>query len=165
MRTALVLQQIPSGVATPEMLYDLYRRHRLVPDSMVMALAGFRTMAEDGNVYEVRADDAVVATVIVSGVIPGERADVDIVPVSKFFRGGYETALREAMDPIWERYFDVEGCRRLTSSVPASRRRTVKALKALGFRVEGVVRDGVMIANKDPEDLIIMGLLPRDLED
>lgn len=147
------------------MIYDVYRRHRLVPDSVPLAFSSFKSLAATGEVYRVVADDAVVATVIVSGVVPGERADVDLVPVSKFFRGGYEEELRLALSPIWRDAFDRHKVRRLTAGVPASRRRTVKAFRALGFMVEGVLRDGAKIVDRDPEDLVLLGMLPSDLED
>jgi len=162
---AWCLQQIPEDIATPEMVYDLYRRHRLVPDSVPLAVSGFQSLAATGQVFEVIADGTKVATIIISAMVPGERADVDMVPLSKFFRGGYEEELRAAMEPIWEHAFEVNKVRRLTSSVPRSRARTVKALKAMGFKIEGVLREGAKIVGHEPEDLILMGLLPQDLED
>lgn len=165
MKVAWALKQIPADLATPEMLYDVYRRHRLIPESVPLALSGFRNMAATGAVWEVVSDGAAVATVIVSGVIPGERADIELVPVSKFFRGGYEDDLRDAMRPVWGMVFEEHAVRRVTSCVPSSRRRTCKALAALGFRLEGRLRNAAKIVDREPEDLMLFGMIPEDLED
>lgn len=165
MNVAWALKQVPQEIATPEMIYDIYRRHKLEPESIPLAYSSFQTLAATGEVYQVMSEDVGVATVILSGIIPGERADIDIIPVSNYFRGGYKRDLREAMAPIWDVCFNEHNVRRVTSTVPASRKRTVRALKAMGFRVEGVLRDAAKIVGRDPEDLILLGLLPSDLED
>lgn len=164
MKTAWALRQAPEDQADPELIYDLYRRHRMVPDSLPLALSGFKAMAESGWVAQVFSGDTAVATVIVSNLVPGERCDIDLVPVAKYFRGSYGRKFREAMAPIWEVVFTDHNVRRVTSCVPASRGKTVRALKTLGFQVEGIMRDAVKIVDKDPEDLVLLGLLASDME-
>lgn len=165
MKVAWALKQVPQEIAGPELIYDLYRRHRLVPDSLPLAVGSIKALADSGWVAQVLSGNTAVATVIVSNMVPGERCDLDFVPIGKFFRGRYERDLRRAMEPVWEMVFDEHSVRRVTACVPESRGRTVKALKALGFEVEGVMRHAVKIVDREPEGLVLMGLLAEDLED
>lgn len=151
---------------TAEQIYELYLRHHLVPESVPVAISAFRAIALGSWVADVRdGENVVVATVIVSSIITGDRADLDLIPVSKYFRGNeWPDRLREATVPLWDMVFGVGGCRRMTACVPASRPRTIRALEALGFVNEGTLREAVHIHGQEPEGLVVLGLLPADLE-
>jgi hypothetical protein len=160
----LVYRQVPDGLVDGELVYEISRRHRLVPANPAAAVLSFRSIAACGIVGSISEDGEQIATVIVSGILDGESADLDIIPVSKHFRRPKARGdeLLSVMRPLLRELFETHRVRRLSAAVPASRRRAISALEALGFAHEGVKRYGVVIDGEDPEDLVLMGLLAGD---
>lgn len=150
---------------TPAMLFEISRRHHLVPESIQGALRNYHALASSSIVLHIADDDHDVATVIVSGITPNDTAEMDLVPVGKFFRGRYIRKLRAALSPLWTVLFGEMMLRRITAYVPHSRGRSAKALQALGFVDEGVMREGIKFRDRDPEDLAILGLLKDDIKE
>lgn len=147
------------GKASSEEVYALMREHRLIAESPYMA-ADACTALQNADHYEVRAESGQkVADIFVSAVYPGESAVLDIVPVSRFFRGGFDEPLASAVSPLLASLFDGEGVRRITSTFPASRPRTKRALDALGFEPEGRMESAVRLYGEEPTALRIFGLL------
>ena len=115
-------------------------------------------------------DDTEIATLIISNIIDGEEADVDLIPVSKFFSpigkdGNKNTDpfmdwIKDAIGDIFVKLIEGRELRRLTAMIPSSRSRTAKILRECGFRKEGVKRDAVKFTGNEPEDVVIMGMLP-----
>ena len=159
------LRRIPSATICPELIYELSRRHRLVPDNVGMALAGFTNLAQGGFVAAIQDDDTIIGTVVVSSIMRGEQADIDLIVQGKYFRQGFQSRLSGAMAPLMQTLFDDLDLRRVNALVPESRSRTVKALESLGFQLEGVKRLGVKLLNSEPEDLFMLGLLSENMED
>ncbi len=144
---------------SPSLLFDLAKQHGLVPDSVQSVLRCYHSMSTSSAVLYVMDGDQKVATVVVSAVVPGETAELDLIPVSQYFRSGYSHQLRDVMTPLWRVLFGEMALRRVTSWVPESRTRTLRALRALGFEDEGTMRMGLKLRDKDPEDLVMLGLL------
>ncbi len=155
------LIQVPPEKVDGVFLYTVVRDSRLLPESVEQAISGFRAMAEDAVVYEIiDSDIGAVATVIISGLIKGESASFDFAAKSKNFDKGYKDDLIKAMQPLWVNLFTgANSLRRITAFVPSSRTRTKRALRVVGFKDEGCLREGIVIKGKDPENLNILGML------
>ena len=162
----LTFKQVPEEMVNPELIYEISKHHRLVPENPASAIASYKSIAAAGIVGAVLDDEDAIATVIVSNLMPGECADLDIILVSKHFRRpkARSEELRHALAPLLRVLFNEHHVRRLSSFTPVSRRRSIAAFEALGFAHEGVVRSGVAIEGEEPEDLVMMGLLANDFE-
>lgn len=143
-------------------MFDLGLRHRLVPDSVHQALRCYQSMASNSMALKIFDDDIVIATLIISGLVPKECAELDMIPKPQYFRNGYKRQLIDVMSQLWPVLFGELKLRRLTSYVPKSRIRTRRALKCLGFKQEGILRDGIKLSGKQPEDLYVLGLLQQE---
>ena len=154
---------------TAEALYELGHKHRLVPENTDLAIEYFRSMSQNCAMVKITDGDQEIATVIFSDIMDGETAMVDLVPNAKYFspvdeKGSqienpcYEQT-REVLKPILDKLMGARDLRRITSMIPKSRSRTMKALRECGFKKEGVMRKGVQLKGHQPEDLVIMGML------
>lgn len=153
----------------PDRIFDLAQRHRLVPEMPPEHLVKhFQFVSAGSTVYRVFRGAEAVATLFVSGLIPGYRCDLDLVPVTKHFERGYEEAWQTAAAPLIDALFREHGVHRINSQVPESRSKTRAALRLLGFTQEGRARNAVQFRppgyrqSSEPEDVIIMGLLVHD---
>lgn len=157
-------QLIESKSVSAQQVYEILKKHRLLPASIELSAGICNSLASSGTHYLVYCDEenTEIADVFVSGVIQGDSAQLDLIPVAKFFRTGFDEPLREAMNPLLNMLFNTAGARRLTSSVPASRSRTKRALCSLGFVPEGRLRSGVALYDKKPEDLRVLGMVRED---
>jgi hypothetical protein len=147
---------------TPQVVYEVLKHHRLLPASMELAASACNNIAVGGSHFMMVDEGEDIASVFISGIVHGEQAQLDIVPVAKHFRTGFDDPLRDAMVPLLTILFTEFDLRRITSVIPASRSRTKRALCSLGFKPEGRIRDGVVLHNKPPEDMRILGLLRTD---
>jgi len=156
---------------TAEALYELGDKHRLVPENADLAIEHFRAMSSRCAMLRVDEEETgkEIAVVLFSDIVDGESATVDLVPRSEYFspvdrRGNpienpcYEK-IKDALQPIFVKLIEGRDLRRLTAMVPKSRSRTFKALRECGFRKEGVMRQAIKLKGRDPEDLVIMGML------
>lgn len=159
--------EVERDKVSPMMVYELARRHKLVPDEPESVVTGFKALAWTSKFYQIQDDDEhIVATVIVNNIWRGDQADLDLIPEdpSQFFMG-YESDLREVMTPLITKIFEEFRLRRLNAKVPDSRNRTKRALRdALGFTHEGKSREGVQFSGQAPEDVHNLGLLKREWE-
>jgi hypothetical protein len=153
------VRMVPPDRLTPEVLYDINKRHGLLHDDLTVTIPGLMTMANTAQVFVAYMGDLQVATAIISRVVPGVSAEFDLIPVAKYFRGRWKNDLRAAMEPLLENLLSRQHVRRITAYVPASRSRAIKALDALGFKKEGEMRKAVQLEGKEPEGLVILGLL------
>lgn len=154
------LHQIPADEVTAAWVHSISRDHRLVQECPQLAVGGPVSIAEAGEAYYVVEDpEEIVATVIINWKLEGEEAALELVPESKRFQTRWRAPFRSAMAPLWIQLFEHDKLRRVTAWVPESRVRTIRALKTCGFRKEGVKREGVQFVGKEPENLILMGLL------
>ena len=157
------LGKIAPEKLTPVALYDLSKKHNLVPDSTHQALRCYQNMAVNSMALKIKDGDQEIATIVISSVVERECADLDLIPKGQYFQRRYKQSLIKAMQPLWLVLFEQLRLRRVTSYVPESRSRTRKALKAVGFKTEGIIREGIKLARKDPEDLYVMGLLSQEV--
>ena len=119
----------------------------------------------DGVLLEIRESAMLVAEVIIYKIGPGKNANVMFIPQPQFFGPSAEFSqqMSEVMRPLMQQLFEAYALRRITSRVPRTRNRTAKALLACGFKKEGVMRDALKFVGKPAEDMIIMGLLSREV--
>lgn len=149
---------------TAEYLYDLAKRHRLIPANMADSVMYFKGICEDCAVILVVDDetDEEIGHAIFTEIADNESAQVDFIPKPKYFSGARPTfreEISDALKPVFKSLIDGRNLRRITAMVPRTRNRTKKALAACGFKKEGIIREGVKFVGKDAEDIIIMGLL------
>lgn len=154
-----------------EFVYDLCRRHRLVPEPADAAIEYFQAVSERSVVVAVNDAESGkrVADIIISDIVDGHSAQVDMIPDPKFFapilpdgsknEDPYLEKIAAALDPVFTKLIAGRKLRRLTSFVPKSRSRTFKALQACGFKKEGVMRRAVQFQGREAEDLVVMGHL------
>lgn len=141
-------------------LYSILDRHRLLPASgdMVGMIAGFM----DRSVFsEITDGTDHVAFIVLSNPVTGEKIDLDLIPdPTRFSRGEYEGLLRECLDEticgLFARY------RRINAGVPRARPKTKHALLSLGFQKEGLARRAAHFIGREPEDVLLMGMLKSD---
>ncbi len=162
---------VPRDKVTAEFLYEIGKRHHLLPERVESAIDYYRAIAPSCIVFRVidRQTKDYVAELIISEIVDGEAASVDFIPVPKFFSpinpDGTQNAdpfhdrLNDALSPVLGRLIEGRRLRRLTAMVPHSRSRTCKALQACGFKREGKMRNAIKFRGHAPEDLVIMGLL------
>jgi len=161
---------VPQEEITAEMLFELSKKHRLVQEDAELAVDRLVAISPGCIVFEIKdEEERVIATAIISDIRDGESADVDLVPVTKYFspvgKDGQPNGtqcnelVRDALQPIFLRLLEGRGLRRLTAMIPKSRSRTFKALRECGFRKEGVMRDAIQLKGQGPEDVVIMGML------
>ena len=119
-------------------------------------------MSQNCVVITVNDVEDIVGYLIITDINDGENANVDFIPNTKFFAPGeeYHDNIYDAVHPIMVKLMEGRHLRRVTSMVPQTRCRTKKALKACGFKVEGVMRDAIKFKGKEPESITIMGILP-----
>lgn len=160
--TCWAVKAIPREFANAELLYDVSKRHRLLHASASATVASLTETARDAELYTMWAGEEQAATVVVSRIVRGWTADVDLIPVSKLFRGIYKEPLAAAMRQIIDSVMGSYELRRLNAWVPASRARAVRGLEACGFVREGAMRSAVHLDNNEPEDLVILGFLKGD---
>ena len=150
---------------TPPEIYQLALSKRLVPANMDDAIGTFRALAQQ-LIYEIHADGELVATVFVHSIVPGERAQIDFVPNTQFFKDqSFKEPLKHTLGELFMQLFHGYQVHRITAQVPESRGRTKKALRALGFKVEGKMIEAVHYDGRPREDVYVMGLLRSYLED
>ena len=171
MTATWTIRTVQKDLVTPEYLFDLAKRHRMVFDDVERMVGYCRATAADCIVLELmtEADDK-AADIIISGIVEGESAGLDFIPVAKHYAPilpdkskndvPFNDLTRDALAPILKHLMARKSLRRITALAPRSRNRTVKALLACGFDKEGVMRQAVKFAGKDPEDLMILGMLP-----
>ena len=162
---------VPREKVTAEFLYEIGKRHHLLPERIESAIDYYRAIAPSCIVFRVMDAQTkeYVAEVIISEIVDGESASVDFIPVPKFFApinpdgtkndDGFHDRLTEALSPVLGRLLEGRNLRRLTAMVPSSRSRTYKALQACGFKREGKMRQAIKFRGHAAEDLVIMGLL------
>ncbi|MBM3495941.1 MAG: hypothetical protein FJX72_16700 [Armatimonadetes bacterium] len=171
MTATWTIRRVNPAEATPEFLFDLLKRHRLLPDNLDVAVACCRNMAPAAIVLEVMNEEhEKVADAVLSDIMDGEAASLDLMVVSRHYarfnpdktenETPFNELTRDALRPALLRLIEARHLRRVTAAVPRSRNRTVNALVACGFIKEGVMRRAVKLRGKDPEDLVVMGLLP-----
>lgn len=156
---------------TAEYLYDLGRRHKIMPENTALAVENCRAVACNCAVIQVVDEESkdTVAHLIVSEIVDGEAATIDFVPVGKFFSpvgkdGNRNTEpflekISSALTPIFRSLIEGRNLRRLTAVVPKTHTRAARALRECGFKKEGVMRDAVKFRGKGVEDLVMMGML------
>jgi len=139
-------------------IYDLVKRHKLEWDDPQATVAMCKGMSTADH-YMLTAGDVLVGHLFIA-----EGGAVDLIPVTKYFGrpDAYADKLIGAVRPVLEELF-LAGARRFYSCVPISRPRTKKALKELGFVSEGRPREAFTPFGGAPEDVWILGLIPRDL--
>jgi hypothetical protein len=172
MTATWTVNRVPAAEVTAEFLLGIARRHRMVFDNPNRMVDYYRAICRDCIVLELLTDSGEkAADVIISEIVDGEEAVVDLVVVSKHYAriapDGSESKVpfldmtRDALVPLFDRLTEARGLRRLTAYVPKSRSRTVHALTACGFDKEGVKRNAIKFAGKEPEGLVIMGRLAK----
>ena len=148
---------------TAEYLYDLSKRHRLVPHNLIDP-AGYYGSVADGCIAMTVTNGTgeVIADVVITDIIQDESAQINLIPCPKYFAPGEDFAelIDGALSPVLKKLTEKKDLRRITSLVPKTRHRTCKALIACGFKKEGVMRNAVRFLNKPAEDMVIMGYLP-----
>ena len=150
--------------SSAQSVYEILKRHRLLPESTMMAASICNTLATGERfVLKNEEDDEVIGNLFVTPVVDTGVVQLDFVPVVKHFRTGFDEPLREALVPLLTSLFEA-GVRRVESSIPESRSRTKRALCTLGFKPEGRARDGIVLHGKAPEDVRMLGLLQPYLE-
>jgi RimJ/RimL family protein N-acetyltransferase len=163
---------VPHEEVTAESLFDLAKKHRLIPENVVDAVDYYRGISACCALIQIEVEGTGenVGSLIVSDIRDGDSAQIDFIPRPQFFSpvlkdgsrneedflGMFDSAVR----PVFDKLLAGRDLHRLTAMVPKSRSRTVKALKACGFRKEGVMRDAIKFSSKDVEDLVVMGMLP-----
>jgi len=163
--------QIAEQDVTPMRLYDLAAAHNLLPSNPNQTIDYYRSLASRCEFFEMLdvgdngSRPGRVGTVVVSNIVRGESADVDLVPIPEFFTCGFQPTIKKALWPVLSRLFADYGVRRLNSFVAVSRPRTKWALVACGFKIEGKMREGVKFAGKRPEDTWVMGMLASDFSE
>lgn len=166
------IKRVPQDEVTAEFLFKVAKRHGLMFDNVERMISYYRGIVEGCIVLEILKDDGDrAAYVIISDVVEGESASVDMILVSKHYAPilpdesknpvPYNDLTAAALIPVLDRLMDAKQLRRVTATVPKSRSRTFHALEACGFKKEGVMRRAVKFSGKDVEDLVIMGLLPE----
>lgn len=159
---------------TAEFLYELSEKHRLIPENLTAAIEYYQAICHSCAVIQVidGDDSEIVADVIISDIADGDSAQIDMVPRPKYFApilpdgsrnpDPYQQKIEDALAPVFTKLITGRNLRRLTAMVPKSRSRTFKALKACGFKKEGVMRQAVKFKGRtEAEDLVIMGMLPE----
>jgi len=164
---------VPPEEVTAEALFELAKKHRLIPENVSNAVDHYRDLSGCCALIQVETEDTGenVGSLIVSSIVDGDSARVDFIPRPQFFSPILKDGSRnpedflgmaeDVMRPVFERLMEGRGLNRLTATVPKSRSRTFKALRACGFRKEGVMRDAVKFSGRDLEDMVIMGMLPK----
>ena len=151
--------------ANAKYLYELSKRHKLVPDNLVNAIEYYNRAAQDCFIVIVSDKESGerVGDVVFTEIVDGEQACVDFVPNPKFFAPGedYQQKIFDVVNPILVKLMEKRNLRRIDALVPQTRCRTKKALKACGFKVEGMRRDAIKFKGKPPEGQTIMGILPN----
>lgn len=150
---------IPEEFTNAELLYDVSRHHKLLHASAAATVAGLRDTAKDAKIYTFWAGGEQTATMIISRISDGWQATVDLIPVSKHFRGKYKEPLRDAARKILLKTMEDHNLHRLNAWVPASRARAIRGLEACGFIYEGAMRAAVQLDENQPDSLVILGLL------
>lgn len=152
---------VDESLVTAEYLYDLSKRHRLVPENVVDALSYYERVARGCRVIIIKEGPEKVGELLITDIVPGESAVVDFVPKPKYFAAGepFAEEVERVMTPIMKRLIEHHKLARLTAMVPKSRSRTCKALTACGFKKEGVMRRAIKLQRQDRQDLVIMGML------
>lgn len=138
-------------------LYEYAQRHRLVPGDAVEAVMTFSRLASAGLVHEIAVGGERIALVVVAKQAEGVSS-IDIIPESK----------KLTPDVIDDVAFHVsvlatnllaDGCRRVSSVAPVSRKRTIKILRGAGFQREGTLRLAWQSAARPPEDVVVFGMI------
>ena len=171
MTATWTIRRVDQATATPEYLFDLIKKHRMLPDNVDVAVAYCRNAAASCLVLEIMNEShEKVADAIISEIIDGDSATLDLMVVSKFYARfnadksendvPFNDLTRDALRPALVRLVEARSLRRITAAIPRSRNRTFNALIECGFSREGVMRRAVKLRGKDPEDLVIMGFLP-----
>lgn len=172
MTATWAIRTVPKEQVTPEFLFGIAKRHRMVLDNVERMLAYCHATAPSSIVLELMTEDhEKAADIILSEIVVGDSASIDFIPVAKFYAPllpdksknevPFNELTRDAVAPILKHLMARKELRRITAMVPKSRNRTISALRECGFRREGCMRLAVKFAGKDPEDMVILGLLPE----
>lgn len=172
MTATWTIRTVPRDQVTPDFLFGIFKRHRMVLENVECMVEYCRMTAPSAIILELMTEDhEKAADIIISEVVDGDSAAVDLIPVAKFYAPilpdksknevPFNELTRDALAPILKHLMVRKGLRRINADVPKSRNRTIKALAACGFKREGCKRVAVRFAGKEPEDLVIMGLLPE----
>ena len=163
---------VPREEVTAESLFELAKKHRLIPENVADAVDYYRDISGACALIQIEVEETGenVGSLIVSDIRDGESASVDFIPRPQFFSPVLKDGSRNTDDflgtaeavmrPVFEKLMKGRNLYRLTATVPKSRSRTFKALRACGFKKEGVMRDAIKFSSRDVEDLVIMGMLP-----
>lgn len=165
------IRRVGHDTATPEYLFGLLKKHRMLPDNVDVAVAYCKNAAASCLVLEIMNEEhEKVADAIISDIVDDDSATLDLMVVSKHYARfrpdktendiPFNDLTRDALRPALARLSEARGLRRITAAIPRSRNRTYGALIACGFHKEGVMRRAVKLCGKDPEDLVVMGFLP-----
>lgn len=156
----------------PVDFYDLARSRGLLPseDLLPLEIEKYKALARQASMWQIENPehepserDRFVAVLIVSGVVPGDSADVDLVLNPHYFRRGEGVEpLRESVSQVFDFLVSELKVVRINAHVPATHGRTKKALKALGFKTEGKRRQAVSLQRGGRVDLYGLGLLADD---
>jgi len=147
-----------------EEILELVIRHRLMPSNPVEAASACCAL-NGSDQYVLMDGDVEVGKVFLNIDESKVSGSLDLIPVPKYFRAesDYSEEFRAAMADALREAFANSGFRRMTAFVPDSRGRTKKALRSLGFKLEGRISEGILFRRKDePEDLYVLGLCSRD---
>lgn len=147
---------------TAQDIYSISLAHRLEWHNLDAFVGVCRSAARAGELHDiVTGDGENVGIVLVSGIMDGETASLELVPDPKHLVGDFADDIRAVMIPLLGRLFREYSLRRVTAVVPYSRFRTRKALRECGFAQEGKLAEGVHLRGFDPEDLYIFGMTAR----
>jgi hypothetical protein len=139
----------------------LIKRHRLMAGLAVDAARQCATLA-GSDAWEIRDDDGeFVAAVFTRRGSDPWVAGIDIIPATKHFRvkDQYHDEIKSAMAPLIASLAE-DGVGRVWAHIPESRARTMKAVKAAGFKFEGRMRKAVQLGRaRSREDIFIYALL------
>lgn len=153
---------------TPLFLFEIAKRHRLLQENFEGNVDYYAQIAHNCAVVEVVDDcGGVVAQVFITNIVDGYSARIDFVPRPEYFKpsSDFVGKIHDAMSPVFSTLFEKRRLRRISAFVPEERNRTIKALRACGFKKEGCMVDEVKLAGKGFQNLIIMGLLQKKAVD
>lgn len=138
-------------------LYDYARRHRLVPSDAIDAVTTFSNLAGSGRIFNLVLDDTILGVAIVTQTAHGIAA-IDLIPEPKKITNDFVDALGAEVAGLVARLVD-EGYRRISASVPESRKKAIRIFRAAGFLREGTLRAAWQSQGRAPEDVLIFGFV------
>ena len=152
-------QILPEDEVTPAYLFELMRRHRLVLHNMELTVDRCRQISGKSAVLMITDSDKDVARAV---VCPGytDGLTLDVVPIpSMVSTPKLRNEAGMHISDFINKALNSGDYRYVTSYVPETRFRTVKILTSAGFVKRGYLEDGVRLAGKEPEGLVILQFL------